>query len=204
MQAGAAGMTHRNRRPAFSALRQAAAATLFALGAALAAPSSADQHAAELPALLGSLTTAPTAAAARVIEQKIWALWFEAPAPEADTLFKAGRTAGEQGDIPQALAAYDQLVEKFPDFAEAWNQRAIVKFMMGDLDGALEDVAHTLELEPRHFGALSGRGQCYLHMQRMAEALEALEAAKAINPWADSVNKQVEMLRAHQPQPKSI
>lgn len=197
-------MTHRNRQLPISRLRSAAAALLFALGVALATPVSADQHAAELPALLGSLTTAPTAAAARVIEQKIWALWFEAPAPEADTLFKAGRTAGEQGDIPQALAAYDQLVQKFPDFAEAWNQRAIVKFMMGDLDGALEDVAHALELEPRHFGALSGRGQCYLHMQRMGDALEALEAAQAINPWADSVNKQVEMLRAHQPQPKSI
>lgn len=196
-------MTHRNRKLPLSRLRRAAAATLFALGVALATPVSADQHAAELPALLGSLTTAPTAAAAQVIEQKIWALWFEAPAPEADTLFKAGRAAGEQGDIPQALAAYDQLVQKFPDFAEAWNQRAIVKFMMGDLDGALEDVAHTLELEPRHFGALSGRGQCYLHMQRMGEALEALEAAQAINPWADSVNKQIEMLRAHQPQPKS-
>lgn len=204
MRSGAAGMTHRDVRPPSPALRNAAAAMLIALGVALATPVSADQHAAELPALLGSLTTAPTAAAARVIEQKIWALWFEAPAPEADTLFKAGRTAGEQGDIPQALAAYDQLVQKFPDFAEAWNQRAIVKFMVGDLDGALEDVAHTLELEPRHFGALSGRGQCYLHMQRMGDALEALEAAQAINPWADSVNKQVEMLRAHQPQPKSI
>ncbi|MGE0857944.1 MAG: tetratricopeptide repeat protein [Gammaproteobacteria bacterium] len=197
-------MTNRDRRSSCSGLRKAAAATLFMLGMVLAVPSPADQHAAELPALLGSLTTAPTAAAARVIEQKIWALWFEAPAPEADTLFKAGRAAGEQGNIPEALAAYDQLVQKFPDFAEAWNQRAIAKFMVGDLDGALEDVAHTLELEPRHFGALSGRGQCYLHMQRLGDALEALEAAQAINPWADSVNKQVEMLRAHQPQPKSI
>ena len=66
MRPSAAGMTHRHRRPEFPALRKAAAALLFALGVALAAPVSADQHAAELPALLGSLTTAPTAAAARV------------------------------------------------------------------------------------------------------------------------------------------
>lgn len=184
--------------------RRIAAALLFTVGLAVAAPGKADQHAADLPALISSLGDAPSAAAAQVIEQKIWALWFEAPAPKAAELFKAGRAAGEAGDVQQALAAFSELVDEFPDFAEGWNQRAIVRFMQGDLDGALEDVEQTLKLEPRHFGALSGRGQCYLHMQRLPEALKALEAAQAINPWADSVNKQVEMLRAHGGQPRSI
>lgn len=186
------------------ARRAPLAALLFALCLVMAPNSRADQHASELPALLGSLAKAPSAAAAEVIEQKIWALWFEAPDKKAEALFKAGREAGEQGDMQQALAQYTELVQSFPDFAEGWNQRAIVRFMQGDLDGALEDVAQTLKLEPRHFGALSGRGQCYLHMQRLPEALRALEAAQAINPWADSVNKQVEMLRAYGGQPHSI
>jgi tetratricopeptide (TPR) repeat protein len=155
----------------------------------------ADQSAAELPSLFAELAEAPNAAAAQDIEQRIWRLWFDAPNAPAAELFQRGRDTAQRGDLAGARALFDELIESSPRYAEAWNQRAIVHFLMNDLDGALADVAQTLELEPRHFGALSGRAQCYLRRQRPREALAAFEAALDINPWMDLVRRQAEALR---------
>ena len=61
---------------------------------------------------------------------------------------------------------------------------------------ALTDIERTLELEPRHFGALSGKGQCYLRQERYQEALAAFEGALTINPWIESTTRQIQMLKA--------
>ena len=69
-----------------------------------------------------------------------------------------------------------------PDFAEGWNKRATVHYLMGNYDKSLSDVAKTLALEPRHFGALSGRGLIYIELEDEKRALEAFEEALAIHP----------------------
>jgi len=163
------------------------------IGAAMSA--AADQTAGELPSLFADLAEAPNAAAAQEIEQRIWRLWFDAPNAKAADLFQRGRDTAQRGDLVGARALFDELVESSPRYAEASNQRAIVHFLLNDLDGALADVAKTLELEPRHFGALSGRAQCYLRRQRPREALTAFDAALDINPWMDMVRRQADALR---------
>ena len=76
---------------------------------------------------------------------------------------------------------------------------------MGDIEDSLKTIAKTLELEPRHFGALAGSGQCYLHLELFEQALNAFEAALSINPWIEYARQHVEMLRALlKQQPKSI
>lgn len=157
----------------------------------------ADQHHAALPTLLTQLHDSPNSNAARALEQQIWALWFEAPSAEAGSLFEQGRKFAESGALPESLASFERLVKNYPDFAEAWNQRAIVRFLMDDVDGALADVEKTLALEPRHFGALTGRAQCHLRRQKPRAALAAFEAAVAIDPWLAGVARQIELLRAH-------
>lgn len=159
--------------------------------------SRADQHAAELPALFSRLGDAEGGAHAPEIEQKIWSLWFAAPAPRAKQLFESARQATQHGALDEALATFSTLIKEFPDFAEAWNQRAIVRFLQNDISGALADVERTLALEPHHFGALTGRGQCYLRMEKPREALVAFEAALRVHPRLDGVARQIEMLRAY-------
>ncbi len=157
----------------------------------------ADQHHAALPTLLTQLRETSNRAAANALEQQIWALWFEAPSAQATSLFELGRKQAEAGALQESLASFERLTKEYPDFAEAWNQRAIVRFLLDDVDGALADVEKTLALEPRHFGALTGRAQCYLRRAKPRAALDAFEAALAIDPWLAGVPRQVELLRAH-------
>ncbi|MGB1883528.1 MAG: tetratricopeptide repeat protein [Gammaproteobacteria bacterium] len=106
------------------------------------------------------------------------------------------RMAAEAGDVEAAGRAFDRLVEDYPGFAEAWNQRAILRYLVGDITGSLSDIDQALALEPRHFGALSGRGQCYLRMENYRAALNSFEEALGINPWIQSTARQIQMLKA--------
>ncbi len=170
---------------------------LGAIAVSWAGTAGADQHHAALATLLTQLHDTPNSAAAHALEQQIWALWFEAPSAQATSLFEQGRKFAESGALQESLASFERLVKDYPDFAEGWNQRAIVRFLMDDVDGALADVEKTLALEPRHFGALTGRAQCYLRREKPRAALKAFEAALAIDPWLAGVARQVELLRAH-------
>ena len=86
------------------------------------------------------------------------------------------------GDGRTARAAFDLLVAREPGFAEAWNKRATLLYLVGDDDGSIADIQRTLALEPRHFGALSGLGLIFARQERPAQALHSLEAALAVHP----------------------
>jgi Tfp pilus assembly protein PilF len=95
---------------------------------------------------------------AQILELAIWKIWAEAGDPATDTLMQLGMGAMQGGDLPGALSLFDAVTARAPDFAEGWNKRATVFFMMGAMERSAEDVARVLALEPRHFGALSGLG----------------------------------------------
>jgi len=173
-------------------------ALLLALATGLNAPGAlADQRAPELESLFRSLAEASGLDAANAIEQRIWALWFDSPDSAAETLLTQARDTASGGDLDTALALFGELTTRYPDYAEAWNQRAILHYLRGDLRSSLDDIARALELEPRHFGALAGRGQCYLRLDRPRESLAAFEASLAINRWSLDVRRQAEMLRTY-------
>lgn len=157
----------------------------------------ADQTDARLDDLFGALANAPNALLAREVEQQIWDIWFESRDPRATNLLQAARSDAEKGDMAGAMAGFDKLVDDFPSYAEGWNQRAIMRYLAGDVAGSLADIDHVLELEPRHFGALSGRGQCYMQLERYRDALTAFEDALSINPWIGSVRAQIKMLQGY-------
>ena len=104
---------------------------------------------------------------------------------------------GTAASIDSAVTLLDDLVDYAPDFAEAWNQRAIVLYLAEDYTGSLRDIEQTLALEPRHFGALSGRGQVYLRLDEPELALQAFESALDHNPWMANIRGQMEMIRAY-------
>lgn len=157
----------------------------------------ADQTDARLDDLFGALANAPNALLAREVEQSIWDIWFESRDPRAANMLQAARARAEKGDMAAAMAGFDTLVDDFPQYAEGWNQRAIMRYLTGDVAGSLADIEQALALEPRHFGALSGRGQCYMQLERYHEALVAFEDALSINPWIGSVRAQIKMLQGY-------
>ena len=82
-----------------------------------------------------------------------------------------------------------------PGFAEGWNKRATVHYLLGNYDKSLTDIAETLALEPRHFGALSGRGLVYMALEEEELALDSFEAALEVYPLAHGARHNADALR---------
>ncbi|MFS4581114.1 tetratricopeptide repeat protein [Phaeobacter sp. C3_T13_0] len=133
--------------------------------------------------LYSELRTASNEMQGRAITNQLWEIWITAPDDQSQELMDAGRERIRVADYSKAAEYFTHLIEYCPLYAEGWNQRAYVYFLRQDYDDSLEDIAKTLELEPRHFGALAGRATVLLSMGRTEIGYDALRQALAINPW---------------------
>ena len=168
-------------------------ATLFLVSSL---SSNADQNDPKLDELFTQLREATNPRVAKWAEREIWAIWHETPDDTSLEIMRNARTALDSADFDLAISLLDKLVEYTPDFAEAWNQRAIVLYFTEDYSGSLRDIEQALKLEPRHFGAMSGRGQVYLRLDELELALQAFKSALDRNPWMDNIRGQMQMIRA--------
>jgi tetratricopeptide (TPR) repeat protein len=128
------------------------------------------------------------------IEERIWTLWTEHPDPMAAERMVRAIAAMAQKRLPEAEAELDLLVGQRPEWAEAWNKRATLLWMLGRHEESVADIARTLALEPRHFGAICGFGQICLAQGRRVEALAAFETALRIHPGLEAVKGAVKAL----------
>ncbi len=166
------------------------------LGLALpAGPVAADQDDPRLEALFARLKAAPDLRAAQEIEASIWDIWFQSGDEVIGMLMAQGRAAMTRNDLRAALGKFDQIVKITPGFAEGWNKRATVHYLLGNYPESLHDIERTLKLEPRHFGALSGRGLVLLELDQQAGALDAFESALKVYPKLPGAGYNAEALR---------
>ncbi|MHA1152890.1 MAG: tetratricopeptide repeat protein [Alphaproteobacteria bacterium] len=166
------------------------------LGLALhAGPGAADQDDPRLEALFAQLEAAPHARAAQEVEASIWHIWVQSNDQVIGMLMTQGLAAMTRNDLRAALGKFDQIVKIAPGFAEGWNKRATVHYLLGTYAESLYDIERTLKLEPRHFGALSGRGLVLLELDQQAGALESFESALKIHPNLSGASRNAEALR---------
>lgn len=172
---------------------------LIAIAVAILAalPARADQTDARLPGLFERLRAAdpPTAA---FLREEIWEIWFAADEPEVDQLMALGDAAMASGQLRMAVAMFDAVIERRPDFAEGWNRRATAYYMLGAYERSEADVARVLQLEPRHFGALSGLGLIHTARERFDAAIAAYERALAVDPNLPGARINLDTLRRRQ------
>jgi Flp pilus assembly protein TadD len=154
----------------------------------------ADQNDPKLDELFKQLRTAPDPVSALPLENAIWQLWLSHADAAAEALMTQGIVQMNNGDLRSAVATFTELTELTPDFAEAWNKRATVYYLLGDYAASDADIAATLALEPFHFGALSGRGLVYAAQQKFEQARRALHAALEVNPNMLAVKANLEAL----------
>ena len=128
------------------------------------------------------------------IEQEILRRFNRSGSATADLLMSWAVDAMEEKNYPHALDMLDQIIMLKPDFAEAWNKRATVHFLLDDYGDSLSDIRQTLALEPRHFGALSGFGMILQAMDRNEEAVRVFRRALEINPRLEKVREALEEL----------
>ena len=160
-----------------------------------AAPALSDQTDPKLDALFIQLKAASGHIEAAPVEQRIWAIWLESSDKNVTLLMEEGVDRMNVGDHGAALQAFDKIVKIAPDFAEGWNKRATVHYLMENFQKSLADIVKTLELEPRHFGALSGRGLVYAKLDKLERAFDAFEAAVAVNPHMIGARTNLEVIR---------
>ena len=158
----------------------------------------ADQRDPRLAPLFERLKATTDAAEAVEIATTIRGLWSLSGNDEADKLMAVALGAMSDGALWDAVRSFDLVVYRAPDFAEAYNLRATAHFFMGNYPAAVKDVERTLELEPRHFGALAGLGTLRLALKDEAAALAAFERALALNPHLKGARARAKELRARQ------
>lgn len=159
---------------------------------ALTAPAWAEETA-RLDDLFQQLQTA-TPVEAESITQAIWLEWSKSGSPAMDLLLQRGRDAMSAGQPALAIEHFTALIDHAPEFAEGYNARATAYFQTGDLGPSVSDIARTLTLNPRHFGALSGLGMIFEELDEPEKALEVYRAALAINPHLTDVGEAVKRL----------
>jgi tetratricopeptide (TPR) repeat protein len=128
-------------------------------------------------------------------DRSIWEIWSRSGDPGVDRLMTLGieQMAARAGD--EAIETFTQVIERRPEFAEGWNKRATMYYVMGLYEKSLADCDEVMKRNPYHWGALSGYGMIHLQLGNPERALEYFERALAINPNLDSVRAAVEELR---------
>jgi tetratricopeptide (TPR) repeat protein len=170
------------------------------LFAPMALAGSADQRRLQIDSAFGALRAKDDSVDTFKAEQKIWSLWMQSDDAEQDKILGNASAAMGGGDYRLAEVMLSQLIAQNSSYAEAWNKRATVYYLTGRFDESLADIEKTLELEPRHFGALSGKGMILVKQNKMTEALKAYEEAAAINPHMPGVRAAIKQLKALQPE----
>ncbi|MFQ5959185.1 MAG: tetratricopeptide repeat protein [Alphaproteobacteria bacterium] len=168
----------------------------FVLLVVAAAPTAqARQGDPRLDGLFDKLLATTDSDVAQTIEASIWRIWIESGDAVLDKLMAHGILAMQAGAFDVALKSFDAIIEADPGFAEGWNKRATLYYLMEEYDASVRDVERTLALEPRHFGALSGMGLIYSAIDEDKAALEWFERALTVNPHMPFIRLRADMLR---------
>ncbi|WGH79579.1 tetratricopeptide repeat protein [Jannaschia ovalis] len=143
----------------------------------------APEIAPRMDALLAEVQAAPDEGAARAVSARMWAVWTDAPDSRAQELLDEGMQRRAAFDLAGARTAFDALVAYCPDYAEGYNQRAFVNFILGEHAAALPDLDRAIALSPRHVAAIAGKGLTLISMGRVSEGQDVIREALALNPW---------------------
>ena len=112
----------------------------------------------------------------------VWRMWSRSGEPEIDLLFDEGNADMQEGNMLEAIRIFSDIIAKRPAFAEAWNKRATLYFMLGQFELSMQDCEEVLKRVPKHFGALSGYAQMLAERDQPERALELMQRAVAVNP----------------------
>ena len=156
----------------------------------------ADQNDPRLNNLFKKLNETENQDEIRDLISDIWNIWYEVDDPKVIEYFEKGIQAMNLRNYPLAIRFFNNLIEEDPNFAEGWNKRATVHFMMGNFDQSMQDIIKTLELEPRHFGALDGMGLIFIHQGQFQQAIDVYDKMLEIFPFNEKTMDKKERIQS--------
>ena len=136
------------------------------------------------------------ASIAHEIEMKIWNIWSTHPTQKKLTqLLAKGSNLMSEGELEAAYKIFSIIIDFAPDWAEGWNKRATVLYLMGRYHDSLNDIDEVLKRESRHFGALSGQGLVQIKLENYEKAIKSYQAVQKIYPSIRSAKVMIPQLR---------
>ncbi|RPG98837.1 MAG: tetratricopeptide repeat protein [Candidatus Pelagibacter sp. TMED118] len=155
-----------------------------------------DNYKIELDNLFNQLKTTSSSITAKEIETKIWDLWTTHPSEESLTdLLAKGSYYMSQKQLTTAHNVFSKAIELDPKWAEAWNKRATVLYLMGNYELSQNDIDEVLKLEKRHFGALSGQGMVQTALKNYQKAIDSYIEAHKVYPAMKTPLMMIEKLK---------
>jgi tetratricopeptide (TPR) repeat protein len=124
----------------------------------------------------------------------LWQIWSRSGDAAIDKLLVRGVLQLQASALDEARRTFDEIVRRRPAFAEGWNKRATVQYLLGHLEASLKDVDAVLRRNPYHFGALSGAGQIHFKLGHDRLALAFFQRALAVNPGLEGIEEMIEMI----------
>ncbi len=149
---------------------------------------------ADLPQLAAALRDSDPLVRA-LAESSMWQVWSRSGDATIDRLFASGVEQMQARQGEEAVETFSEVIRRRPDFAEGWNKRATVYYLLGEYKKSIADCDEVMKRNPYHFGALSGYGMNYIQLDQPATALEFFERALQVNPNIESTRQTIELLK---------
>ena len=156
----------------------------------------ADDNKKEIDKLFVQLKSALNFENSKKIEDKIWNLWTTHPTKNNLTkLLADGSSAMMDNKLDAAYDKFTEVIELDPNWAEAWNKRATVLYLMGKYELSQADIDKVLLIEKRHFGALTGQGLVQTALKNYQKAIDSYIEALKVHPFMKSPMIMIEKLQ---------
>ena len=155
-----------------------------------------DNRQREIDKLFIQLKSANDFENSKKIEDKIWDLWITHPSKNSLTkLLADGSSAMMDNKLDTAYNKFTEVIKLDPNWAEAWNKRATVLYLMGKYKLSQADIDKVLAIEERHFGALTGQGLVQTALKNYQKAIDSYIEAHKVHPFMKSPMIMIEKLQ---------
>ena len=147
--------------------------------------------------LLDKLSMSKTQKDAKELRERIWDSWLNGISIEHKKKVNDAMFKFNSGQISLAEKAFSEIIKVEPSYMEAWNKRATIRYMSGNLEGSLSDINEVLSRQPRHFGAISGMSLIFLAQKKYEDALDNYLLLKRIDPMNLDAQKFIPILKVY-------
>ena len=169
---------------------------ILVLGLLFFSNANSEERELELNKLFNQLKNNSDASMAFEVEMKIWNIWSTHPSQENLTqLLANGSNLMTQHKLNKAYETFSKVISLDPNWAEGWNKRATVLYMLGRHEESQEDINEVLKLEKRHFGALSGQGLVQIELKNYERAINSYKEVQKIYPSMQSPKIMIPQLK---------
>lgn len=155
----------------------------------------ADQNDKRLNDLFHSLQKPESVDSHDKILEQIWLVWNKIDNPDTQKIMDSLPLYFANQKYEEAISILNNIIDQFPGYAEAYNKRATIFFILGDYNLSMIDIENTLNLEPRHFGALGGMARILLYSEKYQDAIEVYNKIKLIMPYDETIDLKINIVK---------